>query len=456
MKFIERVLIIILVFGTISTTIARAEMMLDSSFDADFYADLAEFSCLDNFCNIQDLIGPPPDLILDLPPPPIPSFLNEFNNHNNILSNDSEKCNLCNQLVTSTVNDGLSFILPKQQATISSGFNILLMNNSSLIISIILSILSVFFLIALYIKYKKMKISMIDTCSSLFSQKNNFFSKSTTTKDSHLQVNSSRGGCRTTLDVPVVNEKTVQSIITNCSPSKKSTIIPAKYWSAANIVGQTNTTLNSLNGLMNLNEYNTTEMSDYGLIPDDMILTENGSGCTSSPVYAELDGSSNPHHHLYMSNLITLNNLNNSATLTNQQRYKSYTMRNQQQNTTIDTSSYDNESYLPSSNSDYHNKSFTNHRGQMVIGSKTPLLSNTLIQHNHHGRINNTLMPNSNLSDDFHQNTTLTLQPRYVQQQQPGNKKNILIYNGQPILSSNSSSNFTQTRPLPKLPNNFI
>ena len=414
-------------------------------------------------------------MILDLPAPPIPSFLKGLN----IVQNDSEnseKCNHCAQFADQAI-DGLSFTLPKQAQTNP------LLNNNSLVISIALLIVSVCCLIALYIKYKKMKISMIDTCAS-FSQ--NFFFKN---KD--LEVSSRVDNC-----APVVNEKTPQSIITN-SPSKKSTIIPAKYWKTptgnginVNFTHPNNLMVNEFNGAL-IDGTMTTEMSAY--------LPEEGS-CTSSPVYAELESGNHQINLDNMSNLITLNNLNNLNPMNSSQtvRYKSYTMRNysdlpamkisqlnqlnqlsqlnQLNQINSDTAllpdtSYDNEAYLPSSNSDYHNKSLKRNRQLTLggkLGSKTPLLSThcptnvnhsltlgylnndkpkqTFIQHQLGGRINvnNTLMLKNQDQDQ------IGIQPRYVQ----GNKKSILIYNGQPIISN--SANFAQKRPLPKLPNNFI
>ena len=445
---------------------------LDSSFDADFYADLAEFSCQDNFCNILDLIGAPPDMILDLPPPPIPSFLKGLNILND--SENAEKCNHCSQFTDQTI-DGLSFTLPKQA---QSG----LLTNNSLLISGGLLIVSLLCLIALYIKYKKMKISMVDTCAS-FSQ--SFFSKAN--KD--LQVSARVDSC-----APVVNEKTPQSIITN-SPSKKSTIIPAKYWKTP-----TGNGINFAHGpnghhLM-VNEFNgalidstiTTEMSEY--------MPEEGS-CTSSPVYQEISSA----HQINldnMSNLITMNNFNNLNPMAQPVRYKAYTMRNygdmpnaaklsqlnqlnqlnqlagqmDPDSALLPDVSYDNEAYLPSSNSDYHNKSLKRNRQSTLgkLGSKTPLLSThcptmnvnphhsltlgylnaekpkqTFIQHQLGSRINvnNTLMLKSQEPDP------IGGQPRYVQ----GNKKNILIYNGQPIISKRPLPSVPN---MPKLPNNFI
>lgn len=436
--------------------------MLDSSFDADFYADLAEFSCQDNFCNILDLIGPPPDMILDLPPPPIPSFLKGLNILND--SENAEKCNHCSQFTDQTV-DGLSFTLPKQAQSS-------LLNNNSLLISIGLLAFSLICLIALYIKYKKMKISMVDTCAS-FSQ--SFFGNG---KD--LQVSARvDSSC-----APVVNEKTPQSIITN-SPSKKSTIIPAKYWKTPTGNG-INFAHHPTNHLM-VNEFNgalidstiTTEMSEY--------MPEEGS-CTSSPVYQEISSA----HQINldnMSNLITMNNFNNLNPMSQPVRYKAYTMRNYadmpnavklsqlNQLAQMDPDaallpdvSYDNEAYLPSSNSDYHNKSLKKNRQSTLgkLGSKTPLLSThcpanahhsltlgylasekpkqTFIQHQLGSRINvnNTLMLKSQDQDP------IGVQPRYVQ----GNKKSILIYNGQPIISNRPLPSVPNN--MPRLPNNFI
>ena len=427
-------------------------------------------------------------MILDLPPPPIPSFLKGLNILND--SENVEKCNHCNQFTDAQTIDGLGFTLPKQAQA-----NLL---NNSLLISIGLLIICLFCLIALYIKYKKMKISMIDTCASL---SQSFFFKS---KD--LQVSSRVENC-----APVVNEKTAQSIITN-SPSKKSTIIPAKYWKTPTSNGINFAHPN--NHLM-VNEFNsglidstiTTEMGEY--------LPEEGS-CTSSPVYAELD--SNNHHQINldnMSNLITLNNLNNLNPLANPSvanRYKSYTMRNyseipnaikisqlnqlnqlnqlsqlnQMSQISSDTAllpdvSYDNEAYLPSSNSDYHNKSLKRNRQSTLqhskLGSKTPLLSThcpttnisnhsltlsylnnvdkpkqTFIQHQLGGRIsvNNTLMLKNQDQDQ------ISIQPRYVQGVGTNKKASFLIYNGQPIIANATNFPQQQKRPLPRLPNNFI
>lgn len=435
--------------------------MLDSGFDADFFNDLTEFSCQDNFCNLVDLIGPPPDMILDLPPPPIPSFLKGLNILND--SENLERCNHCNQFSDEAIG-GLGFTLPKQTQN-----NLFTVN--SLAISIGLGVISAFLLVALYIKYKRMKISMADTCSS--------FSQSFFFKNKDLQVSSRVENC-----TPVVNEK-AQSIITN-SPSKKSTIIPAKYWKAPNVNG-INFAHSNNHLMINSHEFNdglidstmTSEMGEY--------MQDEGS-CTSSPVYAECLDSNNHQIGLdNMSNLITLNNMNNLNPMNVQARYKSYTMRNYSEmpNTIkinqlnqlnqlnpdaalLPDVSYDNEAYLPSNHCDYHNKSLK----RMMKSSKTPLLSThcptnvnhsltlgylnndkpkqTFIQHQVGSRINvnNTLMLKNQ-----DQNQINIQQPRYVQS--GTNKKNLIIYNGQPIISN--STNFQQKRPLPSLPHqNFI
>lgn len=109
-------------------------------------------------CNTLEVLGPPPDTILTIPPPPIPNFLLETLNAN---KSNNESCNLCNIFTTGTAKiEDKSF----PQASIQFA-------NTWICVIIIVSIVSIAVgaIIAIFfMKCKKWKIFPVaDSCPIL-------------------------------------------------------------------------------------------------------------------------------------------------------------------------------------------------------------------------------------------------------------------------------------------------
>ena len=156
---------------------------------------------------------------------------------------------------------------------------------------------------------------------------------------------------------PVVNKKSPQSVITNC-PNKNS--IPSKYWKRSDETSFRDS----------MTEPRLAEIDEYINIPE-------RGGCTSSPVYAELDAGVTINHSRIPSSLL-MSGPSPYAVHIYSEVADAMRMAALGSSTALlpDASSYDNVAYLPSSNSDhYQARSLRRQRsGVGHLGSATPLL----------------------------------------------------------------------------------
>lgn len=166
---------------------------------------------------------------------------------------------------------------------------------------------------------------------------------------------------------PVVNEKSPQSIITDV-PNKK-TSISSKYWRQG-----TNSVMMSPEGR---------QLNGMKLVPDmeheNYMDGSDAASCTSSPVYAELDGNNQR-----ASGLMTPVMLTGSSSISPYAVCNPYSEVNEvvmmaalaSNSALLPESSYDNAAYLPSSNSDqYRSRSLRRHRAALQqLAAATPLL----------------------------------------------------------------------------------
>lgn len=321
--------------------------------DFDFEAFLAQ-----SFSDSWDVFEPPPDDILFMPPPPLPPSLRHIIWGNQSLADEESSdgtCNYCH-LFQDKIEDS-EYVSPKNPEK----------SNDSMVSVLVASVLGLIFgsLLLVLIWCKKWRIFPAKDSCPIFS-------------DGFLGSHKSVPSPPSTGDPcisPVVNEKSPQSIITD-APSKK-TSIPSKYWTRGRDFGV------NMNG---------TRVLDQSSSLDDP-YTEGGS-CTSSPVYAELDGTV-PGSRLSLDPSVVGGPILIAGPSQSMQAYsvgqnpysdvpEALRMGIMGSNATLlpDTS-YDNAAYLPSALAGHYTRSLR--RGQGItlahLGSAAPLLST----HGYHG-----------------------------------------------------------------------
>lgn len=207
--------------------------------------------CVDAFCSLDDL----PDAILTMPPPPIPFFMQTLLNE----SFSSEDCNLCRLFTDGEVESGNDFLLPrpsdKSSSPASDGM-------TSVLIASILGLMFGAFLLGLIWCKKWRHFPAKDSCP-MFSD--GLFS-------GHRKSAPPPPSPTESVISPVVNEKSPQSIIMDHGTGKKS-VIQTKYWRRGS-----DFTIDASSSVLRPHRQQT---DHYG---------GDGGSCTSSPVYAELDG----------------------------------------------------------------------------------------------------------------------------------------------------------------------
>lgn len=278
---------------------------------------------------------------------------------------------------------------------------------------------------------------------------------------------------------PVVNEKSPQSIIMD-APSKK-TSIPSKYW-------RRGSDFTSDNGAVG---HPMMDCPGQGMDDHYTTCTDGGS-CTSSPVYAELDGMVThiPHgqlvgtHHgpvLMASQLATQSISPYSVGLhTYSEVAEAVRMAAMGSSSTLlPDSSYDNAAYLPTASvaDHYHTRSLRRgHRAATLaqLGSATPLLSthqmgqgNAQSVYLTGGRPSKKPRPpfghhlNRGSTQRMHEELDLTLdqshaQPRYASRRTHGLYSDLPIHHSPSLSTFKSSSPYSYRdnpkRPLPPVP----
>lgn len=238
-------------------------------------------------------LEPPPDDILYMPPPPMPpSFhasllsmengsLKEF-----IIGEDPEegyRCNFCklfsDPLLVPAEDPMIDMLVPKVKSKSDESFV-----NSFYVLITSLAVLLFVVLIAL-MKYKKWKIfPMSDSCPIL----------SGGSVLGHHKSSSGSSGSPSDTRLPVVNEKSPQSIIMDAplaSLGKKSTIsTTGKYWKRMPAgTGGVNGNIFSMEDRRGHLHRSMGGSSMSGCMSEHPY--SDAASCTSSPVYAELDPS---------------------------------------------------------------------------------------------------------------------------------------------------------------------
>ena len=245
-----------------------------SQFDPFTFAllnDHQDQDCALGFCEALTNIGPPPDTILHLPPPPLPpQFVHLIQNHQLVASNNSLSgaCAFCEHFAgVASVQAESSPNEPSLNRTQTDHESWLSLLVASILASSVLGTVFILFLA----RCRHWKPFQLASCPLMPSK---FLTGSVSSNKSPPACRSPSDGCVS----PVVNEKSPQCIISN-SPCKRSTIIPAKYWrtSRCPIDLHSPTPQTALE-----QSASTTELEEY------TGCGESGS-CTSSPVYAELD-----------------------------------------------------------------------------------------------------------------------------------------------------------------------
>lgn len=265
--------------------------------------DSLDIDCSSGFCSFLDR---PPDAILTMPPPPLPLFMEKLlSETNGSYFLDDGKCNFCDFFAEPIdVTSGISSPRPTDKPADSM---------TSVIIASIMG-LSFGTLLLLMIWCKKWKIFPVKDSCPIFPE--SFF-----TGGGHK---SSPPPSPSPCISPVVNEKSPQSTI--ITDSSRKTSIHSKYFR-----GPSNFPSHSQNlGIDSATDHYT-----------------EGS-CTSSPVYAELDGP-----------VVGLSASNSAVLITGQSPYSvglnTYseipeTLRIGSSTGLLPETSYDNATYLPSSN----------------------------------------------------------------------------------------------------------
>ncbi|XP_015784624.1 uncharacterized protein LOC107362127 [Tetranychus urticae] len=320
-----------------------AEEMLPSLQSMGWSHNDSLFNCQDMFCNLFDEIGPPPDWLP--PPPPLPPHLLQLLNENHSLIDErTNDCNFCH-IFSSPMDSEL--VVPKPEFKPNdSWFSLLL---GSIIGSTILCIILLFILF----KFRKRKLFPSSVCG---------FDSCPIFPESMMRgIKTSPPPCAPSDNYisPVVNEKSPQSVITNCPTN---TSISSKYWR------RSDENRESRVGSRNSRE---ADMEDYTNIPGE-------GSCTSSPVYAELDAAGVNISHSQIPSSLLLNGPSPYVVHTYSEVADAMRMAALGSSTALlpDTS-YDNVAYLPTSNSDhYQGRSLRRQRsGLGHLGTAAPLLS---------------------------------------------------------------------------------
>ena len=101
-------------------------------------------SCTSLSCAFLDELGPPPDLILSMPPPPLPPFMQHLISENMSTGRDGDgNCNFCHLFATK--GEDSEFTLPNPSVTSTSSW--LSITILSFIVALIIGIMVVLFLL---------------------------------------------------------------------------------------------------------------------------------------------------------------------------------------------------------------------------------------------------------------------------------------------------------------------
>lgn len=209
------------------------------------FDDSESDDCVDAFC---DAI---PDAILTMPPPPIPFFMQNLLNE----SFSQDDCNFCRLL---SDGDVVSMIDGPQQSDKNPASD----GMTSVLIASILGLFFGIFLLGLIWCRKGRHFPAKDSCP-MFSD--GLFS-------GHRKSAPPPPSPTESVISPVVNEKSPQSIIMDHGTGKKS-VIHTKYWRRGS-----DFTIDATSSVLRPHR---PQSDHYGA---------DGGSCTSSPVYAELDG----------------------------------------------------------------------------------------------------------------------------------------------------------------------
>lgn len=271
---------------------------MDGQVDAPIDPD-----CPLGYCSFLDH---PPDAILTMPPPPLPPFMKELlTDTNGSYFFDDGKCNFCDYFTDHRQDS--EFVLPKPTEKPADSM-------TSVIVASILGLSFGTFLLLL-IWCKKWKIFPVKDSCPIFPE--SFLGGASGHKSSPPP---SPSPCIS----PVVNEKSPQSTI--ITDSSRKTSIPSKYWRRAGDF--------------------TSHSQNLGVDSVTDHYTE--GSCTSSPVYAELDGP-----------VVGTSGANSTVLVTGQSPYavglNTYseipeTLRIGSAAGLLPDTSYDNATYLPTSN----------------------------------------------------------------------------------------------------------
>ncbi|KAJ6217376.1 hypothetical protein RDWZM_008533 [Blomia tropicalis] len=245
----------------------------------------------------------PPDDIMYMPPPPMPPVIQAalFNMENisikdfiiNQDSNDREPlCNFCKIFADPRLYPSIDNDLYPDQPDDASYLDTSAMSKendtfiSTFYLLIFTAAITGFIVLILLIKYKKWKIFPISESCPILTSTGRLLGHHKSSSNSHGLSSSTR--------IPVVNEKSPQSIIMDAplcaSLVKKSTIsTTGKYWKRIpnqNVTGGSNNifSMEDRSFRMGLRSMDgTSSISDHPY--------SDAASCTSSPVYAELDPS---------------------------------------------------------------------------------------------------------------------------------------------------------------------
>lgn len=298
------------------------------------------------------LLEPPPNILL-LPPPPLPPFLRHLllENESLTLNLNGGECNLCN-LFRDESQDS-EFVLPRPTEKGSA---------DSMVSVIGASILGLGFgaFLLILIWCKKWKIFPAKDSCPIFPE--------TWVPGGHKTAPppSPTESCIS----PVVNEKSPQSIIMDSCHANK-TSIPSKYWRRGGGADFSSCHMGEASGGNSVRMMN----DDPGMSEEQYA---DGGSCTSSPVYAELDGSV----PTAMAGSILVSGHSISPYAVGLKNYpealRMASLAPGPVGVVPQDTSYDNAAYLPSATSDlYQSRSLrrSSHRASGQMACAAPLLA---------------------------------------------------------------------------------
>ena len=279
--------------------------------------------CVDDLCSLAS--------ILTMPPPPIPLFMLSMFNES---LDPSEGCNFCRFFPSDSQEDvnGSGFLLPRPSDKSSSSPSAS-DGMTSVLVACVLGLSFGFLLLGMIWCKKWRHFPVKDTCP-VFSD--GLFS-------GHRKAPPPPPSPTESVMSPVVNEKSPQSIIMDHGTTGKKSVIQTKYWRRGS-----DFTIDASSSVLRPHRH----ADHYG--------GDTGS-CTSSPVYAELDGL--PVHGAYGgmgSNLLTCPaassispyavGMNTYSELPDTNSMRMTNMASSSATALLPDSSYDNAAYLPNVN----------------------------------------------------------------------------------------------------------